>query len=270
MPSARRPKASAILMYLLGSLAFIAFATITDKRVFTEPRQADGFFAQIEVARNFDPVRDRDIESWTFRLFHFFRYIAVYPLIYCDDNEFPAYCQAMFICMCILPIACANLPCIDSTRKTMVFILPCLVSYRATLICCSIAYMFLLLLSRNRSTPLLVASAVFANLSSGTMLSWLIITALCGGQHIRKQRLLLPVACVLVASMVAQGANKAAFFGSRNTVRVDAKVEIVEIAWNAILRSTIIVSIENQHYYRLAVYLLLAGGGGWVIGRLCS
>jgi hypothetical protein len=152
------------------------------------------------------------------------------------------------------------------SRSALVLVLPLamtILSYRAVLVFVAIGYL-LLYIVRRRSSVYLVLSFVFANLSSGAVLSAMLITFLLSKKYHRATPALLLFALFLMFSLGVSFADKYTGFIAQEA-GYDSTIQGATGFLALLSRSTIFISIMNGDYVRAFAYIGLFFGAFYAL-----
>ncbi len=235
-------KVSRYTLFLSANiLAYLLLSMFVFQKSMFSAGDADGFYSQIFYVANEG--------SWStspLYFVHLLRFFAVSPFYYLYVNGFHPFFESVLILVFLMPVLTARFGARQFFGQAFFVYLPLLFSYRSVLVMCSISYLFICLYGGKRSYLMLVASMFLANLSSGVVLPWLLITLMNIKSLSRRYKYIRIAALCVVVVLGFSVLQKIGFFLNEYS------------SGNSILeRSTFYVSILNGQYARFAVYSAL-------------
>lgn len=222
------------------SAALVGILHATGTAAFGDPLH-DGFYMQMQTV-----VDNGGAITHPLSFVHNLRFLVFAPLYFAWTWDWPVAAQGLILLAYLWPILRLK----SNGRYMFVSLIllatPLFLSYRSVIAIVGIGYLFAYLNFRNAGWGTLAISALFANLSSGSLLAWILIL----GLNARMILALVPrriyrIALIAAAAVVAAGlansiAHKLVYFsGSFAT---------------AIARNTLIVSYQNGEIARLVIY----------------
>jgi len=195
------------------------------QKPFFYPVASDGFTVGVQFV---DTLPPQDLFNHPLYLVHALRYAAVAVLWKIHAYSWAPLVNAVFILGLLWPLV--SIPIRSkgqaSPWRVLLFYLPCLVSMRGVMVTVGIGYLFILFMSRHRSRLMYAVSALCANLSSASVLLWLIV---CAGNMRRVRSFQLTGAVVtllMLGSLSISVMHKYNFFHASNiqgehSMRVD-------------------------------------------------
>lgn len=247
-------RSNIIIIYLILSIACSYYAS-AEERTFLSLASIDGFTVQVTYVTllldSGNSLFDLEPLLWI----HALRAGVANSFVAVEENIGIGF-SAFLILMLFVPI----LRLFAGLRGGfLVFAIPLaaiVLSPRALLAMVAVAYLVVFIIN-GRAAFFLTLSFVFANLSSGTVLNNLIITALLARNHRPKSVGLYIYAILLSVSLFISAGEKYVGFveqraGYIGTVSGVSGIEAI------ISRSTIIVSLQEGDYIRFGAYLGLA------------
>ena len=208
---------------------------------------SDGFFIDLQATKSFS----WGTMEYLLELVHILRFVVAYPFLWLFENGFHPVFESILLLGCMFPVLTAEFGGKKHLAQALFIYLPYFISYRSVLVACAIAYLFILLFSSKRSSYLLWASALFANLSSGVVMGWLLIVLVNRRELMQRFKLLWLLVAAMALSLSFSISQKLNFF-SETAKTTDSANGAVE----AFMRNTVIVSYQNQQYARLVTYCL--------------
>jgi hypothetical protein len=179
--------------------------------------------------------------------------------------KLPPVFETLLLVPFLLPILRAKFNDRRYWMQLVILLLPFALSYRTVLLACGFAYLYLFLFSDKPKTWMLYASALLSFLSSGVVLSWILISLLCMDRMLFPLRRGFPLFAVVGSGLAASILHKATYFGSAR----EAQTKNSGIA-SAIERSTLVVAYEYGQIPRLLVYVTFLSVALWFMMRLVA
>jgi hypothetical protein len=149
-------------------------ASMMDLRMFDAASQTDGFFSQIDYASK---ILVGEYDSNALFFIHVIRLISILPFYFTDSQQFPSAINACIYLFYLSPLLIRRDKISVYIQLIFIFF-PVFFSYRASIGMCAMGYLYIILFKNVKSYSLFFLSAVFANLSSGIVLSWVIVVFL--------------------------------------------------------------------------------------------
>jgi hypothetical protein len=232
---------------------------------------SDGFSREIYL------VSTVPLAEWDALMFvHAVRFFIVFPLWLIHTHPIAPLINALFIIATLWPLVRA--PVQEDARpspwRVVLFYLPCLASLRTICVTAAIGYLLLIFYTRRRSRMLLILSALFANLSSASVLLWLIACGFNWSNLKRFKRTAIALTMLLCLSLSVSVMKKISFFqsyvekhyGIEITITEDENdyretlMEFTTLIKAVTRKSTFIASVRKEHYLRAGLYLAVFFG----------
>lgn len=235
---------------VVASVLFIVIASFLDITMFDESLN-DGFYTQIlDVVKIFEGKLD----YYSLFLIHVFRLAVILPFYLVHVEKLPSFLEAIFYIFYLFPILNSKLfKEIGIVRAIFIFF-PIFVSYRTALGMCAMGYLFMVLNFNEKRITFLILSALLANLSSGIVLSWILIVLLNAKKIFSLYKELVPVFIIALIGFFSSFAHKFSFMFLTEGIKNNG---------NLFERSTIFVSFidgDNQRFIMYVIMVLMLYG----------
>jgi len=244
---------------LFTVLAFVGLNVILKKSIFSLGEQ-DGFYMQIAdvvaYLQGFAPWES------PVQAVHLVRLVVVYPYLAVYLAKLPPFIETALLIPYVLPILSAKFNGKSHAIQYMCLLLPFALSTRAALIAYGFAFLYIYLFSDRKSPWMLLISFLVSFLSSGVVLSWLIIAFLCQRQMLKSNRLGMPLVAAGLLGLGVSLADKFTFFNSRSAGTSSTGLQ------SAVERSTIVDALQRGDLAKFGVYLVLITVGVWFLWQL--
>ncbi len=233
-----------LLSFIISSIIFVILSSYLNISMF-EHDKSDGFKSQVFYVSK---IFKGELDYNPLFFIHLARLFIISPFYIIDILELPSYIESLGFILYLIPFCKKKYLNIVGYLPCLFIFLPFFVSYRTVLGMLSMAYLFILLFCHIRSYSLLFFSALLANLSSGIVLSWIIVSigSLC---YLKKSyKYLLPLFLAISSGLIGSLINKFYFMFTTNGIKENG---------NVIERSNIYISLIDGNYFRLFFYISL-------------
>ncbi len=230
------------LLFLL--IFYLAVNQVLKVEIFSGDVNLDGFYNQINYASK---ILDLQYDLNPLFVIHVVRLISIFPFYIIYKLQLPEVLNAVVYLVYLIPFFWCK-KYVGQICLVIFMLMPIVFSYRSTLAMCSLGYLYLILKSERQHYFMLLASAVLANLSSGTVLSWGCVVGVNIYGISKKYPLILfvivPLALGLIGSIIHKWEYMFSFIGQSKH-------------GGAIERSTLFVSYHHSQNFRFVFYLVL-------------
>lgn len=233
-----------LFLFIMSSIVFVILSNYFNISMF-DNNDSDGFKAQIfYVSKIFNGELDYDPLFFV----HLVRLIIITPFYINNILGLPNYIESLGFILYLIPFFKKKYLHIVGYLPCLFVFLPLFVSYRTALGMLSMTYLFILLFCHIKSYSLLFFSALLSNLSSGIVLSWIMVS-LGSFFYLKKSyKYLLPLFLVISTGLIGSFINKFYFMFTTNGIKENGSM---------IERSNIYISIIDGNYFRLFFYISL-------------
>lgn len=230
------------------------------KSIFTEG-ETDGFYVQVSVVYRMLITGQGALEP--LQWIHALRLLVVYPFFIGTFAKLPPIFDSLLMAIYCWPIVAARFRGKFHPVQLIALVLPYALSYRGALLAVGFAYLYIFMFSDRRNPWLLALSMLLSFLSSGVVLSWLIIALICYRQSVGQTRVGGPLVVFSAAGFGLSLLNKIEFFSaSRVSNASSGGVQ------GALERSTIWVSFVFGQTARFMTYLAMISLAAWYIWQI--
>ena len=242
---------------------YCVLAMSREKYVVSDDLQ-DGFATQMsQLIANLESLGSwYDITSIQLGALHLARFLSVYPFYWMSYEGYHHFFQYLLILFALAPVLLASFQGRCHALQVFVIYMPFFLSFRAILVVCAISYLFVLLFGDRKSHSLLLLSAAWANLSSGSAIGWLLIALLNSNQLFRRYRAAWMIAvCLMALGIYASVCHKMIYFDDLRSVQTTSVYAMIR-------QCTLAESYRNGQLARLFVYAVMLMAGVGVVVRL--
>lgn len=205
---------------------------------------------------------------------HAIRWLAVSPMWFSEFLPMTSLLQGMLVIAAAVPLLFVKSVGWRKLFLCVIPLIPALLSFRSALAAYGIGYLYLQVTGEQKSKPLFLISALFANLSSGVVLFWIAIVVFFRGTLRHQGALLSILLVVMLAGLTTSMQNKLVFFSSKAAIVTSQQSEAENISntpdaeninplGSMLSRNTIYLTWKTGQYSRLVVHssilILLVG-----------
>lgn len=201
---------------------------------------------------------------------HFLRYVTTYPFFWLEQNEYPVALQNILMLFYMLPVLVVKTGSIFRYLRFIILALPFVLSFRTCLTITSITLLFLYIHYPIKNKYAFLVSALFANLSSGVVLSWVALVCMYVKNLEVKRSIVVISFLVLSFCLCFSLGHKFFFFSGLEAVVISEGEGIASVSsivprlpvfecnslfCKAMARNTILISWFEGNMPRFLVYL---------------
>lgn len=247
---------------VVGLLLLIGSNVALKKSIFSEG-VSDGFYSQIVyVSLKLQGFYPHD--AWEpLHFVHIVRLVIVAPFFGIWFAKLPPFLETVALVPFLWPILAAKFRGNPNWAQLIILLCPLALSYRTVLLACGFAYLYLFLFSDRPRTWMLALSGLFAFLSSGVVLAWILVAIVCYDRVLSPWYRRVGLISFVGAGFAASLLHKADYFASAS----QAQTKSTGLA-SAIERSTLFVSYEYGQLGRLLLYVTLLSVALWFMLQL--
>ena len=223
-------------------LLFCSLNVFFKKSMFGEGL-SDGFYGQIYYVVN------NSLDIFSLNIVHYFRLIAILPFYIGHILKFPEIYEPFIISLFFLPIFFTKFKNKYSYLSVLFIYCSYGVSFRMALSICSITYLYIFIQKKKITPILFIISLLLANLSSGTVLVYLLIFGYFFKSKIVKNKFIFAGIICIVFGFTFSVLHKLSFASDN--------LQQGSVLGLYISRSTLAVAIENNQTTKLYLYLFV-------------
>lgn len=184
----------------------------------------DGFYSQLRA------VGDSSVGPYILYPVHLLRLVAVYPAWIAHKLDLPAYVWSGLLFVYAIPLFSMNIGRLQKVACLLILVMAYFSSFRTCLVSLSIAILYFSVFNENKSRWLLIYSALLANLSSGVVISWIVIVVIYRHRFRSHDRFLLAIVSVLSLGLALSMVDKVGYLLNQAEVKVGGAPEVSEVA----------------------------------------